>query len=223
MCGIPYLIVGIALMIFNFVRFGNVFEFGMSYQLTVADQTRTEYKISKIPIGIMDYFLQLPQTSREFPYLITNWETRKYYGYYCGNDMAAGIFILNPIILLLFFIPKIKKYMSKDLSKWTLVFVYLGIFMAIIEILVVGGRNQRYVVDFLWMLLLPSVFVVFSIYKIIRNKLFRKYYMKTLIILTLLTSIVNFLLCAVQGEQNFLKNQYPDEYYSLLYSICFWE
>ncbi len=35
---IPYLIVGVLLMIYNYVRFDSVFEFGQSYQLTIADQ-----------------------------------------------------------------------------------------------------------------------------------------------------------------------------------------
>ena len=35
---VPYLFVAISLMLYNFIRFENPFEFGQSYQLTVADQ-----------------------------------------------------------------------------------------------------------------------------------------------------------------------------------------
>ena len=35
---VPYLITGAALMIYNYLRFDNVFEFGQAYQLTIADQ-----------------------------------------------------------------------------------------------------------------------------------------------------------------------------------------
>lgn len=35
---VPYIITGATLMAYNYLRFGNVFEFGQAYQLTVADQ-----------------------------------------------------------------------------------------------------------------------------------------------------------------------------------------
>lgn len=42
----PYLIIAIALMIYNYVRFKNPFEFGQAYQLTVADQSQYGFTIS---------------------------------------------------------------------------------------------------------------------------------------------------------------------------------
>ena len=36
---LPYVIVGVGIMYYNYIRFDNVFEFGQSYQLTVTDQT----------------------------------------------------------------------------------------------------------------------------------------------------------------------------------------
>ena len=40
LCLLPYLIVVILLMVYNFLRFDNAFEFGQSYQITIADQSQ---------------------------------------------------------------------------------------------------------------------------------------------------------------------------------------
>ena len=40
LAAMPYFVIGAALMYYNYIRFGNPFEFGQTYQLTVADQTQ---------------------------------------------------------------------------------------------------------------------------------------------------------------------------------------
>ena len=36
----PYLVIGILLMLYNYLRFDSPFEFGQSYQLTITDQSK---------------------------------------------------------------------------------------------------------------------------------------------------------------------------------------
>jgi len=45
---VPYLVVGVALMWYNYIRFENPFEFGQTYQLTIADQTSYGNWISRM-------------------------------------------------------------------------------------------------------------------------------------------------------------------------------
>ncbi len=56
---IPYVIVAIGLMYYNYIRFDNIFEFGQKYQLTVIDQTEyslLNFDIVKAVIFIVMYF-----------------------------------------------------------------------------------------------------------------------------------------------------------------------
>lgn len=58
---LPYLIIGASLMLYNYARFDNPFEFGQSYQLTVADQTSYgsifDVKFKDMAIALYDTFL----------------------------------------------------------------------------------------------------------------------------------------------------------------------
>ncbi len=88
LAALPYVVVGVALMIYNYVRFENPFEFGQAYQLTVADQSN--YRISlNLPTLIRIFnqtgsnFFQFGGITEAFPYLKT-----------------GGVFANFPILLL---------------------------------------------------------------------------------------------------------------------------
>lgn len=74
---LPYLIIGLLLMLYNYVRFDSVFEFGQSYQLTIADQHSYMqfsqlFNISKIADGYMTIFLGYYGLQNYFPYVSYN-------------------------------------------------------------------------------------------------------------------------------------------------------
>lgn len=70
----PYIIIGALLMIYNYVRFDNPFEFGQSYQLTYADQSGYGNVLSRIdPIqiidGLIENFMGYTSLTETFPYV----------------------------------------------------------------------------------------------------------------------------------------------------------
>lgn len=70
---IPYLIVGALLMLYNYLRFENPFEFGQAYQLTSADQTvYTSFwdnlDVASLLSGLNYNFLYTAPISNTFPY-----------------------------------------------------------------------------------------------------------------------------------------------------------
>ena len=73
----PYVIIGVALMAYNYVRFDNPFEFGQSYQLTVADQSAYEVSLNKesllriINDGLSN-FVAIKSIKDAFPYIKTS-------------------------------------------------------------------------------------------------------------------------------------------------------
>lgn len=71
--GIPYFLIAALLMWYNYARFGNVFEFGQSYQLTVADQHSysffKEFRLGKILNGLVYQFASWIPIGETFPYV----------------------------------------------------------------------------------------------------------------------------------------------------------
>lgn len=70
----PYIVIGALLMYYNYVRFDSPFEFGQSYQLTVADQSAyseglSTLTFSKIINGLVYFFFQSKGLGEEFPFV----------------------------------------------------------------------------------------------------------------------------------------------------------
>jgi len=90
LAAMPYAVVAVALMTYNYVRFDNPFEFGQAYQLTVADQS--QYRITldadtilRIINNTARNFFEIGALERQFPYI-----------------SAHGVFFNFPILLLCF-------------------------------------------------------------------------------------------------------------------------
>ena len=95
---LPYFFVGIVLMLYNYARFDNAFEFGQSYQLTVTDQHNygsfmERFNIRELLIGVITSFYVICPFSAQFPFVYFN-----------------GAFINFPILLFSV------KILSKDIS-----------------------------------------------------------------------------------------------------------
>ena len=73
----PYLLVATGLMIYNYARFENPFEFGQAYQLTVADQSNYSLSINKAQLlriitGSASNFFAFRRFTEAFPYFQTS-------------------------------------------------------------------------------------------------------------------------------------------------------
>ncbi len=73
---IPYIITAALLMLYNYLRFDNPFEFGQSYQLTLIDQTNMNRDFSSCIAntlnGIHFNFISYKPFTKEFPYVAFN-------------------------------------------------------------------------------------------------------------------------------------------------------
>jgi len=73
----PYLLVAAGLMIYNYVRFDNPFEFGQAYQLTVADQSNYSLSINRTQLlriitETAGNFFAFKSITETFPYFQTS-------------------------------------------------------------------------------------------------------------------------------------------------------
>lgn len=74
LAAMPYVVVAIGLMLYNYVRFDNPFEFGQAYQLTVADQSNYSFnlsmtELSRILQNTKEHLFKAVKTTSVFPYL----------------------------------------------------------------------------------------------------------------------------------------------------------
>jgi len=74
LAALPYAVVGIGLMWYNYIRFDNVFEFGQAYQLTAADQSGYGLSLDaatllRVVNNAAKHFFQVGELGTIFPYL----------------------------------------------------------------------------------------------------------------------------------------------------------
>ncbi len=88
LAALPYLAVGAALMLYNYVRFDSPFEFGQAYQLTVADQSNYSVRLDgdtlvRLVNESAKNFFFIRDITTDFPYL-----------------QASSVFANFPILLM---------------------------------------------------------------------------------------------------------------------------
>lgn len=145
---IPYIIVAILLMLYNYMRFENPFEFGQSYQITVTDQSAYLKNIGErisLPEWINwcgNFLFGFSNLSPRFPWVTEN----------------LGLLVMFPILFLGF--PQ--WHAKKDTCmKWFHITLLLSVGIIIEnQSLSVPEINIRYLMDFTFLLCLSVLFKV---------------------------------------------------------------
>ena len=196
----PYLVVGVLLMLYNYARFDNVFEFGQSYQLTLADQHNygsflERFDLNQILKGFW-FNLYLPcGLSESFPYLRYN-----------------GFFVNYPILLLsakLFskhvstFLKERKLYLLSTIAFLTcFIIVLLDVYWS-------PFLSKRYHLDFLYLLCIVTFIAIASWSEVISG-VKRKYLICGVTVLTFLAFAAEFLFFCIPFDGNYTMC-YPEK------------
>lgn len=219
---IPYLLIGIALMWYNYVRFDNIFEFGAKYQLTISNMKELKSRIFTIPTGLICNLFSIPSFIYEFPFIENHNKLMPFYGYYYIENMIGGLFILSPICLSIFGIFKLnKKEINKELKFLINILIIVGMLISIISIMM-AGSNQRYLIDYAWILIIASIMIYLSLYNILKSEESKKILNKIFAIIAIYTVILGFL-SGIVSEKEYMKNNSKEMYYKIKYTISFWE
>lgn len=192
----PYVVVAIGLMAYNHARFGDPFEFGQKYQLTVADQSRYQVALDgksmlRVVNGTMENFFTRKNIQLYFPYLT-----------------PGGVFFNFPILLLTAGMFRFLVLKNMHYAK-VLPFV-LGIFVTVLaitamDILWTPYLLERYRMDIYFLLGIACFMAVGFWYNTCTQK-GRRWLSACLTVMSVITVITAFLLCV-----NRIGVYYPDE------------
>ncbi|WP_165045378.1 hypothetical protein [Adlercreutzia sp. ZJ138] len=161
----PFLIIGILAMWWNYIRFGNPFDFGSNYNLTGFDMTGPKSEF-RVPLGIIMYIFSPLNIDFQFPFFSNytvdtfffgwlQWRTGTIIEPYYGGIIA---FLPLCLICLTLLSKNVQSHLVKfntlSLSVWCLA---VGIGIMLIDSTV--AVTQRYQSDFFWLFVLATMLI----------------------------------------------------------------
>ena len=210
---IPYIIFAILACAYNYARYGNILDFGANYNLTSNDMTQRGFVLERIPLGIF-YYLFIPFRLKSiFPYIDQIPMVNNYFGRTIYEITFGGFFATHIISIISLFIWKFKKFFKDNKLYW---FSVLCVISAIIVIVVdteMAGILQRYFMDFSYLLLIPTVVIIFSLEKnIFNNKV-----LKHLVVVFIVAAVAYESLALFVGDDPTPVEAMPNVFYYFYY------
>jgi hypothetical protein len=165
---VPTLAAGLLLLLYNYLRFGSIFEFGIRYVLTGTTYLNQPgisgtFNLDVIPTNIGAYFLYVPHIIAYFPFQYRdldpdNWPT-VVWPFASATVLAPGI-VLFPLGFLAFRAPRTssntqpaRSAWQPDCSErrlaWFVAAGTVGVLFAALVVFSIVGANGRYIQDFL--------------------------------------------------------------------------
>ena len=201
----PYIVVGVLLMLYNFARFDNVFEFGQSYQLTLADQHlyrsfAERFNLKAILIGLFANFYAVPVFSSKFPYVL-----------------HGGVFLNYPILLFsskVFSPNVVKSLQERHLHIVSLLLFFIPIVISLFTVYWSPFLLERYHLDFYYILCILSFITIASWLELISARK-QKIVICSTILLAFFAFVMTFLFffLPIDGSYTFYYPEVLDKVY----------
>lgn len=193
----PFAVIGSVQIWYNYARFGNPFDFGIEYSLTINDFTRAEYHTHFAASGFFNFLFAIPSFSENFPFLKA--EYPKLFSpngyYFIATGSALGmIFKALPVAA---YSKSLNAYrLSKNPEKklYTVIIIAVCVVCPFIVIFSIweSGFAARYSVDFAWQMILGALIICFIIHEKCSKDL--KYQLNKLMVSAMVLSVVmNFI------------------------------
>ncbi len=162
---LPYIPIAIALMMYNYARFGSVFDFGANYNLTTHDMTHIGLHLARIPMGIWYYLIKIPIFDYVFPYMKRDTVGGVYQGFIAWEEQAGGTIALTPYLFL--GLSAIKKKSDEGML------VKISMVTALVVVImdsVMCGISMRYQLDYRLLLAVPVMVYNLKQMKVLCNE-----------------------------------------------------
>ena len=215
---IPYIVVAIPLMIYNYVRFGSVFDFGANYNLTTNDMTKRGFVLDRILPGLYYLLFAIPDIKPVFPFLNSQILQTTYIGVTIHEPLFGGFLVCNLICAITMFLPKLKElFENKEVYYLALLSTVFAYIIVIADTEMAGILN-RYTCDFGWLFIMATSLILLTLNKKYGNK---NIFIKVISILVFLSVVYSFGNALLDTTYN-LQTANPGMFEQLKYLICFW-
>ena len=136
------------LMVYNYVRFGSVFDFGANYNLTFNDMRNRGFVLDRLPLGIWAYLFAPLKWTLDFPFAEANFFTTQYLGVTISEATYGGLFAVNLFVwIILVFILFRKKIGNHTLRALVFLSAVAGVIIICADT-EMSGILMRYFSDF---------------------------------------------------------------------------
>lgn len=223
---IPFILVAVGLMYYNWIRFGSVFDFGANYNLTNNDLTKRGFHVSRIGLGLFEFLWKPFAVSVRFPFIKIQGVESAYMGKTICCPQTGGVLFLCPFFLLaiaaVIFWKRFRQY--KQPFAMAVLSMVSTVFIAAVTVNM-AGIYPRYKADFSFLLGIASVLAVCML-----DRYLAEVYQHT--DLLAIVRVLIFYICMVNVLLNFLSffttveyslsTYHPQRYYSMKYLFEFW-
>lgn len=164
----PFVLFGGIQCAYNYVRFGNILEFGIQYSLTINDFTKTQFHFSFAFTSLYNFLFAIPIINDTTYFIHPNALTFGASGYYFFETYTAiGLFNRVPLLYLFFALPFFKTKMQiKEKCIFILKYILPCVIVPIIIVMITweSGFAVRYYSDFAWAMVLFGLFLFYHFY-----------------------------------------------------------
>ncbi len=218
---LPYVIVALVLMVYNFVRFDSPFDFGANYNLTSNDMTQRGMVLDRSLTGIFYYLFQPLNVNNIFPYVQMINVQSLYQGLTLSEKMSGGLIWMSPIIILGIRGLWKRKWYENDIRPYIIACsaMVIGTVVAVLDSQV-AGILTRYYSDFSWILLLGASVATFAEYNFVQTDDDKQRLLK-FVIGCFVVSFVVFGLHIFNDVDDTVRQYNAELYYKVKYLIGF--
>ncbi|MBO7612042.1 MAG: hypothetical protein J6T23_07525 [Elusimicrobia bacterium] len=201
---IPCVIIGIGLALYNYLRFGSIFDFGFNCQVKpTMFSVESVFKelLEVIPDTLKQTFFKLPDIDTKTFISLVNSSEHKY-----GNAYIAGIFWMCPIMIVLFFVADFfKNIYKKDKTLFTIMIVMSCVILINLTITTLFGVLIRYTFEYFLFVLILSIIMFYYYLNNVKDKLLKRFLNIVFIMIFAWSMFVNTSLM-------FCENNFKDNY-----------
>ena len=170
---VPLAVTGLTMAWYNYARFGNLFEFGIKYQLTFIDMSL--YRVCslcswpeavRVVNSATHYLFWGPSVGSEFPFAdLQNNRLDPSVSFPGGSEQVVGVFTMVPLTLLgtlfaLLFVLRKSRDDLHDLGTRASMRIMLGAFLVLLGLSACWWVVARYALDFMLLIVMATVVCV---------------------------------------------------------------